>query len=86
MTDSRSYRDRPTYRDRFPCRGCGTGYLDCAALHNISHKCCVNCDGHPGCHAAAAYSQAEIDDMWGRSGRGRPRPRLVPPLVEPSYE
>ena len=62
-------RRKPTYRDRYPCPACQTGYLDCAALAAFGRKCCVDCDGHPGPRFTTkpAYTPAEMDDMRGKS-------------------
>lgn len=57
---------KPAYRDRYPCPGCSTGYLDCAQFWVMSMKCCANCD-HPGYRDAdRAFTDEEIADMWAR--------------------
>ena len=58
--------EKPAYRDRYPCPGCGTGYLDCAQFWVMSMQCCANCS-HPGYREAdPAFTDDEIADMWAR--------------------
>lgn len=59
---------KPAYRDRYPCPGCATGYLDCAQLWTMDRQCCAGCS-HPG-HAEAdpAFTEAEVNDMRRRAG------------------
>ena len=66
--------EKPSYRDRYPCAACGTGYLDCSGHALRGMKCCVNCDRHPGRWAAGsgAYTVEETEDMWMRAGREMP--------------
>lgn len=59
---------KPAYRDRYPCPGCSTGYLDCAQFWTMSLQCCADCS-HPG-HAEAdpPFTDAEVNDMRRRTG------------------
>jgi len=56
-------RYRQELRDRYPCRGCGTGYLDCAQGLALSLMCCRDCAHPEHWTTVPAYTAAEIDEM-----------------------
>lgn len=54
---------KPEYLDRFPCHGCGCGYLDCVSYAKFGSKCCKDC-AHPERFTTPnAYSAEELSGV-----------------------
>lgn len=55
--------DKPAYRDKHPCDGCGAGYLDCAAAAVVGMKCCKDCAHPTRWSTSPPYTDEEMADM-----------------------
>lgn len=58
--------DKPAYRDRYPCRSCATGYLDCAQAALVGLQCCRECRHPERWITVPPYTDDEIADMNSR--------------------
>ena len=68
----------PEWMTKYPCTGCGDGYIQCAQGLSLNLKCCCQCDHPERWTTYPPYTKAELLDMWG----GRQIPEYVQDLID----